>query len=255
VNRSIQGVAYAMRVQAERFNITASNISNISTRAYKRESVSVKSFDEVLIEALSYGSSAHVGSVGYLSLGSAIDEVKIVYNQGNLENTGYATDFAVRGDGFFTVEAPGGVLYTRAGNFIFSEDGYLITREGYYVLGENGRLRPEMESIEVRENGEIYYLNTDDEQVYVDRFRLTGFNDLSVLRRDASGYYSNTVFGNAFDDGGSSVLQRHIEDSNVDVVAETRDMMEAKRNFESCQQIIKMLDDTMGKAANEIARL
>lgn len=256
MNRSIQGVAYAMQVQAERLNIISSNIANINTRAYKREAISVKSFNEVLIEAVSFDNSGRIGSVGYFSPGCAIDEVRTIFDQGHAEKTDFKTDFAILGNGFFTVESPAGApLYTRAGNFTFDNDGFLITQEGYYVLGENGRIQLPVRSMAVSDKGEVSYINTDNENVYVDDFRITAFNNFSVLQRNSQGYYHNPIAGNAIIEESSNVLQGFLENSNTDIVIETRDMMEAKRSFESCQQVIKMLDDVMGRAANDIARI
>ncbi len=56
--------------------------------------------------------------------------------------TGRALDFALEGEGFFTVSgAQGETLYTRCGLFSVSvEDGgaYLVTQQGYYVLDDSG---------------------------------------------------------------------------------------------------------------------
>lgn len=252
--RSIQGIAYCMQVQSDRINVTASNIANISTGAYKKEVVSIRSFDDVLASIVQYDTKKPIGTLGPLSLGSAIGERRIIYEQGFLQQTDFDTDFGIRGDGFFVVETPSGIQYTRAGNFTFDRDGYLVTQEGYYVLGENGRIHIPDRSLVVDLNGNIQNVPIDGDPWYVDRFQVVYFNDLNRLQRIGTGYYT-TDDANVNTMGTSDILQKHLEVSNVDIVKETQDLLEARRNFESCQQIIKMIDDTVGKAANEIGKI
>lgn len=65
---------------------------------------------------------------------------------GDLRQTGNATDIAVDGTGFFVLRDEGGNLhYTRAGQFMFDDDGYLIdsvSRFKVMSIDEGGRLAP-----------------------------------------------------------------------------------------------------------------
>lgn len=65
---------------------------------------------------------------------------------GDLRQTGNATDVAVDGTGFFVLRDDGGSLhYTRAGQFIFDDQGYLIdsvSRFKVMSIDEGGRLAP-----------------------------------------------------------------------------------------------------------------
>lgn len=63
---------------------------------------------------------------------------------GDLRATGNPTDLALDGNGYFVLRDPsGGLHYTRAGQFIFGEDGFLIDSvSGYKVMAfdDQGRL-------------------------------------------------------------------------------------------------------------------
>ena len=65
---------------------------------------------------------------------------------GDLRQTGNATDVAVDGTGFFVLRDENGSLhYTRAGQFLFDDQGYLIdsaSRFKVMSIDENGRLSP-----------------------------------------------------------------------------------------------------------------
>jgi flagellar basal-body rod protein FlgF len=59
-------------------------------------------------------------------------------NQGSIHETGKDTDLALQGPGFFKIQTPQGIRYTRNGNFRLNPDLQLVTQEGYQVMGKNG---------------------------------------------------------------------------------------------------------------------
>jgi flagellar basal-body rod protein FlgG len=53
-------------------------------------------------------------------------------SQGSLENTGKELDIAIRGEGFFQIQLPGGTTgYSRDGSFERDQNGQLVTIDGY----------------------------------------------------------------------------------------------------------------------------
>jgi flagellar basal-body rod protein FlgF len=64
------------------------------------------------------------------------------FNQGSIHETGKETDLAIQGPGFFKVQTPRGLRYTRNGSFHLSADSQLVTPEGYQVMGKNGVHHP-----------------------------------------------------------------------------------------------------------------
>ena len=62
------------------------------------------------------------------------------HSSGALKPTGNLFDLALSGKGFFCVQAPDGVHYTRKGDFTLNADGVLVTRNGWPVLGEGGEI-------------------------------------------------------------------------------------------------------------------
>ena len=51
------------------------------------------------------------------------------------------------------------------------------------------------------------------------------------------------------------VLQKALEASNVDNVQVMTEMMSVMRNFESDLKVLKTLDESLGKAVNDIGRV
>jgi flagellar hook protein FlgE len=109
--------------------IIGDNIANVNTVGFKGSSFT---FQDLLSQSIStQAGSAQVGR------GTAIGDVAACFEQGSFESTGNTTDLAIGGDGFFTLREAGSdsLLYSRAGNFRFDNDGYLTNPEGYVVQG------------------------------------------------------------------------------------------------------------------------
>lgn len=248
--RSIQRIAFSMQTQTDKMDVTANNISNVNTRAYKKEALTTQSFGEYMLNAIENNAMSGAAlPIGSISMGVSYADHRNVFTQGVLQETGFKTDFAINGNGFFVLETPGGIQYTRAGNFTFDNEGYLVSQNGNYqgyVLSEAGRIQSVDKRIEVDSEG--YILGGD-------RLRIENFNDLSLLDKEGGGNYINTDPQNIIQHNNYTIMQGFLEGSNVNIVDETRDMMATKRNYESCQQIIRMIDETLGKAANDIGRL
>ncbi len=102
-------------------NVTSNNIANASTVGFK---TSRAEFAD-LFSTTSYGLARNaIGS------GVKVSNIAQQFAQGNIDPTGRSLDFAIDGEGFFTVVKNGDTLYTRAGNFQPDSSGYVITPDG-----------------------------------------------------------------------------------------------------------------------------
>jgi flagellar basal-body rod protein FlgG len=192
-----------------------------------------------------------LNTVGNLSYGIRSSEVKTNFEQGQLHSTGNSFDLALRGKGFFSIETPEGERYTRGGDFTKDSEGYLVTEEGYKVLGEAGYIKVDGSNITVNEKGEVY----SDSQL-VDRLKLVDFNDYEVLRKEGNGLLRIEEGTEAeLAEAAGLVQQGFLESSNVNSVKEMVEMMTMMRSYEANQKMIKIHDELIGKAVNEIARL
>src|SRR5439155_19953498 len=100
------------------------------------------------------GLGASVGEVGG---GVLAEPVLPDLRAGALRQTNKETDLALSGPGFFSVQGPNEVLYTRAGNFGRQADGSLVTSDGFRVMGLKGPIAlPTRGSLEVQPTGDVY---------------------------------------------------------------------------------------------------
>ena len=117
-------------------------LSNVNTTGYKTERAEFKDLLYETIERANVlnGSGKPVNlQVGH---GTAVMATVKNYGPGNVEKTDNPLDFAIDGEGFFTVQGPkGDVVYTRDGSFkvsVTEEGKKLTTSDGYSVLDDTG---------------------------------------------------------------------------------------------------------------------
>ncbi len=119
-------------------DVISNNISNSQTVGFK---VGRVSFSDLVSEGLRSPSSAdntnNLGGVNpsQKGLGVQVSTVQTLMRQGATQITGNATDVAVQGAGFFTINKGQETLYTRAGNFTVDNQGNLVTGDGGLVQG------------------------------------------------------------------------------------------------------------------------
>ena len=126
-------------------SVIGDNIANAGTFGFKG---SRAEFQDMLSKSLK-------GIDGGDQIGSGVKLAHVTpkFNQGNIQRTENITDLAINGNGFFTVDAPGGRGFTRDGSFHFDKDGHLINGDGYKIMGfqanESGEISQKMGNIKL----------------------------------------------------------------------------------------------------------
>lgn len=242
--------AYTGLVNSQnRHDVVSNNLANSTTTGYKKEGATTQSFDAVYGIKVKDATVGHMNqNIGELNLGAKIGETYRSWEQGSLKSTNASYDFALGGNGFFSISftSKAGVestMYTRDGSFQLDADGYLVTKDGDYVLGENGPIQVPTNtgSLSVDSLGNI----TADGQ-FVDRFALVDFEDYDYLKMYGENLFQ-TVDGATEKDCTASVNQGYLEASNINVVTEMVDMINIARQFESGQKVMNTIDDMLGK--------
>jgi flagellar basal-body rod protein FlgF len=125
------------RTQA--LDIAATNLANAQTPGYRAEQ---EYFRSVLLGpgALDASQDSQLGQTvnNFGLLGG--DQLSMA--QGALERTGSPLDLAIEGEGFFQVETPNGLRFTRDGSFHRVPGGQLVTAAGEPVLSASGQPIP-----------------------------------------------------------------------------------------------------------------
>lgn len=245
--RGIYSAGTAMLTQRKKMDVLANNIANSTTIGFKEDNLLSRSFRDMLISRVNDPNIVNISQqVGPYNTGIHIDEIITNFEQGGFEETGKATDFFINGDGFFSIDTPQGIRYTRDGSFMLNAQGYLVNQDGHMVMGQNGGIYLGTDNFTARANGDIYVDNT-----YIDTIQMIGFENYLDLRKEGNNLYINDNPNNIIESNGQ-LKQGFLEASNVNMAKAMVNMLQVYRNYESNQRVIGILDDTLGKAVNDI---
>jgi flagellar basal-body rod protein FlgF len=202
----------------------ANDLANASTPGYKADRATQRSFGDMLLS-----NSVTGQTVGPLGMGSQIDTVTTDTTAAPARDTGEPLDFAVVGDGWFSVQTPQGARYTRNGQFGLSPQGTLIDNLGNQVLGRNGG------PVRAGADGKVDPT-------------LIAIVTLNNTQKIGDSYVTGAAGGQAT----GTVRQGALEGSNADPSRSMVDMIASFRAFESGQRVIRTIDETLSKASNTV---
>jgi flagellar basal-body rod protein FlgF len=212
---------------ARELQSVANNIANLSTTGYRREGVI---FAE-MVEAL----PVEGGAVAMTAARARFtDEL-----QGALVETGGTLDFAIEGDGYFTVQTAEGTRLTRAGAFLRDADGQVVSADGHVLLDDGGGaiLIPfDAEKISLAADGTL-----SADGLPVARVGLVRVEDPTKLFREAGVLFRADAEPEPVED--PRVVQGFLEQSNVNAVAEMARMIEVQRAYENGQRLLDQEDE------------
>ncbi|RKY05243.1 flagellar basal-body rod protein FlgF [Candidatus Poribacteria bacterium] len=244
--KAAQGMLYRQR----KLDVIANNLANASSTGYKRSMVGFNAAyptnfapaPRLILASLPLRNADHMPELMIMRYG-------VDFSQGPIRETGNPLDFAINGRGFFVIQTPNGVRYTRDGRFALNANGELVTLNGDKVLGQNGPITiPKGGSIHVDKSGRIYV-----DGKYVDTLLIV---DLPLSSLAKEGKVRFAAVGTTTPQpipANAEVLQGFLEDSNVDIVREMVEMIETLRCYESYQKAIQAFDSTV-QQLNEFAK-
>ena len=143
------GVA-GLKAHQVRMDAIGNNIANVNSAGYKSSRVTFQDMLSQTVRAATAPTAAKGGTnPQQIGLGVQLGSIDVKHTQGNTQSTGYITDLAIEGDGFFVLGQGANRQYTRAGMFGLDDgtEGNLVSLlNGERVLGykadNNGYIDP-----------------------------------------------------------------------------------------------------------------
>jgi flagellar basal-body rod protein FlgG len=252
--RGLYTAASGALVAQSQADTIANNLANVNTSGFKRTLLQVQSAPELGVFRLQTqpqgaGSSSASSFVGALGMGAQVLDTPAVFEQGTLQSTGNTLDAAISGNGFFTLQTPQGIRYTRDGQFARDGQGYLVTMDGSRVVGRNGAIQLQAGDVQIGEDGTIRQNGN-----VVDQLRVVQFGNVAAVRPEGDNRFVDTGAGRPAIDTTSTVHQGSLERSNANVVRSMVDLISAQRWFEANQKVIQTQDTANGYAIQNVAR-
>lgn len=223
--------------QEHRLDQISNNLANVDTTGYKKETIT---FWETMFKAAD--SRTRVGK-----------GLRVVTNhgQGSLSVTNNTLDFAIEGEGFFRIQTPNGIRYTRNGNFTLNGQGQLSTHNGELVLGDGGPIVLDDDKVHVSRNGEVI-VNGET----VNRLGIVSFANLEGLEKEGNNLYRpKDATINEQPVELPHIEQGFLETSNVNNFSEMIEMIDLQKAYQSQQKAIQTTDDIDQQSTSRVGKL
>uniref|UniRef100_I5ARU6 Flagellar hook-basal body protein n=1 Tax=Eubacterium cellulosolvens (strain ATCC 43171 / JCM 9499 / 6) TaxID=633697 RepID=I5ARU6_EUBC6 len=239
--------------QQRKLNTISNNMANVETAGYKRDTMTVSTFQEEMLIRTGQTAKKNPTDLAVTTPIAAADQTYTDFTQGSFDQTDGKYDFAISGDGFFTIQTPNGIQYTRNGAFSVNAQGILCLDNIGTVVGANGgTIRITNENFVVDDYGRIMSA-AGDGTVY-GQLRITGFEDTGTLHKEDNGMFSAPGGGQDLT-GRTRVFNGYLEASNADMIGQMTEMMSSQRALQSAAQMLKMYDQVLSKASSDVGRL
>jgi flagellar basal-body rod protein FlgG len=252
-----------MRAQETNLDNIANNLANANTVGYKARRAQFQDlmYQSMVQPGAASGQQTVVPTGLQLGLGTRAASNEIVFTQGAFTQTGNPLDLVIEGRGFFQVRMPSGELaYTRAGQFHTDKDGNIVTSDGN-PLEPQVTVPREAQQLTIAADGTVSYtMANQTASQQAGQIQLANFQNPAGLNSvgrslytptDASGDPSVGTPGGQ--EGMGSLLQGYVEQSNVSIVDEFINLIQAQRGYEANSKVVQAADQ-MYQQVNNVTR-
>ncbi len=218
---------------------TSGNLANVNTAGYK---AARSNFQEMLD--------------GQVKQGSLLQASQLLTTQGTLRNSENSLDWAIQGEGFFSVTLPDGTLgYTRDGQFTLDAERNLVTASGYPLVWD-GAIEEGMTNVSVTAGGVVTATDADGATVEVGNIQLTRFPNPSGLAINGDNILLETDSSGAAEAGDpgaenfGTLGAYRVENSNVDLAQELTRLITLQRALSMSLKAFQQTDTMITQAIN-----
>ncbi len=243
-----------------RLNSIANNLANVNTTGYKRDMLAFRDTfvmyaNDVIMEAKDSIRAKEMFPDPVHIARPRIAVAQTDFQQGGLKVTGAPFDVGISGSGFFKLETPDGIFYTRNGHFRLTAEGTLISEQGWPVMSEGGNINVPAgyKNINIAEDGRLFADGT-----LIGQIALVDVEDPNALEKLGGNLYRARPGAGAVAEQEvterSWMAQGFLEAANVDAVYEMVNMIEAQRQFEAYQKVMQTSDTIDREATTKVGR-
>ena len=225
-------------------DVIANNLANASTPGFKREAAK---FEEYIAQMRPAEGQTGSQSVSFVKDAGILRDT----SQGNIQRTGATYDIAISGKGFFAVQTPQGIRYTRDGHFSLDANGQIVTTDGHALQGDGGAITitPDDGDIQIAPDGTL-----SGKTGQLAKIRIVDFADAATgMNKEGGNLYSTDQV--AIVPTGTSLRQGMLESSNVQPVIEISRMIEVMRSYEATATLSKSHEDLKRQAIEKLGRM
>jgi len=227
-------------------DVVSNNLANVDTPGFHRD---LPVFEVAMESALRAEKGELVrGAAGRALAGIA--ETTPDTGSGPLTRTGARLDAAILGPGWFEVETPDGLRYTRAGSFAVDPQQRIVTPDGHPVQGDGGAITVGGAPPEIRASGEV----VDETGAVLGRLRLVVFEQPGRIEKEGANLYRALPGAGPLPSPNPLLAERTIERSNVVAVVELGRLVALQRAFDASMQVLTQQDRATERLLREVGQ-
>ena len=230
--------------QTDALELTANNLANLNTPGYKGQLEFYSSLQASMGGRRLSSLNQAVNDYGVLG-GAAVD-----LRAGEFQKTGNDLDLAMQGSGFFVINTPAGIRYTRNGNFHTDAAGNLLTATGDAVMGGQGPVQLPGGAITISSDGTI-----SQGGAVVATMKLVTFKPGTSLAAEGNSYYQAPA-GSDQPADDPRLSQGMLESSNLNAVSATVGLITLQRHAQLMEQALSIFHSVFNAApAQDLSRV
>jgi flagellar basal-body rod protein FlgG len=258
--RALYTAASGMVAQQLNLDNIANNLSNSSTSGFRKRRVQFTDllYQNMVMPGAAATQQTTVAAGLQIGLGTKPGASEVVQTQGDLSTTGNPLDLSIQGAGFFQVLMPNGdIAYTRAGTFHLDQQGNVVTADGNPIQPALN-IPSNAQSVTIGTDGTVSItLPNQTAAQQVGQIQLAMFPNPGGLNSIGSNLFlATTGSGDPIvgtpggSEGLGQISQGMLEGSNVNVVEEFIQMIEAQRSYESNSRVVSAADQMLQNLNN-----
>lgn len=243
-----------LEAQEKTIATIANNLANVNTGGFKKDRAQ---FEDLLYQTKSQaGAQSSENSIvpTGINAGTGVHLVSTqkMFEQGSIHNTNNPYDIAIQGQGFFTILMPDGTqAYTRNGAFTIDSTGQIVDSHGYQ-LQPTLTVPAQTLGITISQDGVVSAtVAGSTTPTNVGTIQLTNFMNPAGLQPIGQNLFietpssGNPTLDNPGSSGVGTLLQNNLEASNVNVVEELVNMIQAQRSYEITAKGMQTVDNML----------
>jgi flagellar basal-body rod protein FlgG len=258
--RAVHTAATGMEAMQNNLDNVANNLANVNTTAYKKSSAEFQDLYYQTMRAPGTQVSPDTNTPTGVQVGVGVRTASIHkdFTAGSAKPTGNQLDMLINGDGFFSVQRENGeTAFTRDGSFKIDGTGRMMTSSGH-LLNPAITIPPGSAGITIAPNGIVNSTDSEGKLNQIGQIEVVSFinpqglNSLGGNLYQISDSSGQPVQGQPGNNGLGQIQQYSLEASNVNVVTEMVNMIQAQRAYEMNSKVMSAADQMLQVSNNVI---
>jgi flagellar basal-body rod protein FlgG len=237
--------AIGLQAQKEQLDATANNLANLTTPAFKRQSVDFSA----ILDRSPVPSAADAAAAGDTRPNRL---QRFDLKPGEVHATGRPLDLAIVGAGFLQVELPDGKTgYSRGGSLHINADGGLSLAGGQ-ALKADVRIPGGASNVQILQDGSVTaVLPNEANPTVLGQIDLATFTNAEALDYRGDGIFTapdgmEPTLVRAGEENTQPFAAQSLEGSNVNMTDEMVSLMLMQRVYELNSRVAQVADELMG---------